>query len=31
MTRTETHLDAMLRHLGAAHYDSLQAGQPGPM
>ncbi|MGH3246268.1 MAG: CBS domain-containing protein [Trebonia sp.] len=23
MTRTDTHLDAMLRHLGAAYYDSL--------
>lgn len=24
MTRTDTHLDGMLRHLGAAYYDSLQ-------
>lgn len=24
MPRTETHLDGMLRHLGAAYYDSLQ-------
>jgi CBS domain-containing protein len=24
MTRTEAHLDAVLRHLGAAYYDSLQ-------
>lgn len=24
MTRTETHLDAVLRHLGAAYYESLQ-------
>lgn len=24
MTRSETHLDAMLRHLGAAYYDSLR-------
>ena len=23
MTRTDTHLDAMLRHLGAAYYESL--------
>ncbi len=23
MTRTDIHLDAMLRHLGAAYYDSL--------
>jgi BON domain len=25
MTRTDIHLDAMLRHLGAAYYDSLPA------
>ena len=24
MTRTDTHIDGMLRHLGAAYYDSLQ-------
>ena len=24
MSRTDTHLDGMLRHLGAAYYDSLQ-------
>ena len=24
MARTETHLNGMLRHLGAAYYDSLQ-------
>ena len=23
MTRTDTYLDAMLRHLGAAYYESL--------
>jgi hypothetical protein len=23
MSRRDTHLDALLRHLGAAHYDSL--------
>ena len=23
MTRTDTHLDVMLRHLGAAYYESL--------
>jgi CBS-domain-containing membrane protein len=28
MTRTDTHLDAMLRHLGAAYYDSLHGRAP---
>ena len=28
MTRTDTHLDAMLRHLGAAYYESLHGRAP---
>ena len=30
MTRSEIHADAMLRHLGAAYYESLTAAPPGP-
>jgi CBS domain-containing protein len=30
MTRTEVHLDAMLRHLGAAYYDSLHGRATSP-
>ena len=31
MARTDIHLDAMLRHLGAAYYESLHEGPPAPM
>ena len=31
MTRTDIHLDAKLRHLGAAYYDSLQGKAARPM
>lgn len=30
MTRTDIHLDAMLRHLGAAYYDSLHGRAARP-
>ena len=30
MTRTDTYLDAMLRHLGAAYYESLH-GRASPL